>query len=187
MGHSVWGLSTEDRPADAGTLSTNWRWSPKQAAGNRRTMGVNGFATCRLWRQPVAFGGERAAHLSRPPDGREKRFCPLLGLRPKGGAARHPCIIVLNMTAPHTCRAGVSADKPAAVLCLMSGSQPLLYAHKRGEKALSLLGFSRQTKSQAISTPRFSLCDKLSGWPASGFRVLSQRDIYGTFCLGSIC
>ena len=102
MGHSVWGLSTEDRPADAGTLSTNWRWSPKQAAGNRRTMGVNGFATCRLWRQPVAFGGERAAHLSRPPDGREKRFCPLLGLRPKGGAARHPCSIVLNMAAPHT-------------------------------------------------------------------------------------
>ena len=91
-----------DRPADAGTLSTNWRWPPEQAAGNRRTAGVNGFATCRLWRQPVAFGGERAAHLSRPPDGREKRFCPLLGLRPKGGAARHPCSIVLNMAAPHT-------------------------------------------------------------------------------------
>ena len=116
----------------------------------------------------------------------KKRFCPLLGLRPKGGAARHPCIIVLNMTAPQACRAGVSADKPAAVLCLMPGSQPLLYAHKRGEKALSLLGFSRQTKSQAISTPRFSLCDKLSGWPASGFRVLSECVIYGTFCLGPI-
>ena len=28
--------------------------------------------------------------------------------------------------APHTCRAGMSADKPAAVLCLMPGSQPLL-------------------------------------------------------------
>lgn len=33
----------------------------------------------------------------------KKRFCPLLGLRPKGGAARHPCSIVLNMVAPHTC------------------------------------------------------------------------------------
>ena len=32
----------------------------------------------------------------------KKRFCPLLGLRPKGGAARHPCSIVLNMVAPHT-------------------------------------------------------------------------------------
>ena len=32
----------------------------------------------------------------------KKRFCPLLGLRPKGGAARHPCSIVLNMAAPHT-------------------------------------------------------------------------------------
>ena len=30
------------------------------------------------------------------------RFCPLLGLRPKGGAARHSCSIVLNMAAPHT-------------------------------------------------------------------------------------
>ena len=128
MGHSVWGLSTEDRPADAGTLSINWRRPTKQAAGNRRTAGVNGFATCRLWRQPVAFGGERAAHLSRPPDGREKRFCPLLGLRPKGGAARHPCSIVLNMAAPHTCRAGMSADKPAAPFCLMPGSHLLFQA-----------------------------------------------------------
>ena len=34
--------------------------------------------------------------------GEQKRFCPLLGLRPKGGAARHPCSIVLNMAAPHT-------------------------------------------------------------------------------------
>ena len=25
------------------------------------------------------------------------------------------------------------------------------------------------------------------GWPASCFSVLSQRDIYGTFCLGPIC
>ena len=32
----------------------------------------------------------------------KKRLCPLLGLRPKGGAARHPCSIVLNMAAPHT-------------------------------------------------------------------------------------
>ena len=34
--------------------------------------------------------------------GEQKRFCPLLGLRPKGGAARHPYSIVLNMAAPHT-------------------------------------------------------------------------------------
>ena len=54
------------------------------------------------------------------------------------------------------------------------------------QKLLFLHEGARQTKSQAISTPRFSLCDKLSGWPASGFRVLSQRDIYGTFCLGTI-
>ena len=28
---------------------------------------------------------------------------------------------------------------------------------------------------------------KSHGWPASGFSVLSPRDIYGTFCPGSIC
>ena len=96
-----WYTGKEDRRRTVGRPAA-WRWLSKQAAGNRRTAGVNGFATCRLWRQPVAPGEERAAHLSRPPDGREKRFCPLLGLRPKGGAARHPCSIVLNMAAPHT-------------------------------------------------------------------------------------
>ena len=62
-----------------------WRWPPEQAAGNRRTAGVNGFATCRLWRQPVAPGEERAAHLSRPPDGWDKgAFAPFWGLGQKG-------------------------------------------------------------------------------------------------------
>ena len=28
---------------------------------------------------------------------------------------------------------------------------------------------------------------KFPGWPAPGFRVLSPRDIYGTFCPGAIC
>ena len=68
----------------------------------------------------------------------KKRFCPLLGLRPKGGAARHPCSIVLNMAAPHTCRAGVSADKPAAVL-LPDARQPAPFvgAQKGRKSAIS--------------------------------------------------
>ena len=56
----------------------------------------------------------------------KKRFCPLLGLRPKGGAARHSCSIVLNMAAPQACRAGMSADRSAAPFCLMPGSHILL-------------------------------------------------------------
>ena len=59
--------------------------------------------------QHAAFGGNlslpvrsgRLIYRGRRMDGK-KRFCPLLGLRPKGGAARHPCSIVLNMAAPHT-------------------------------------------------------------------------------------
>ena len=117
----------------------------------------------------------------------KKRFCPLLGLRPKGGAARHPCIIVLNMTAPQACRAGVSADKPAAVLCLMPGSQPLLYAHKRGEKALLSCLYDRGKRNclSAISTPRFPFV-MVFGWPAFNFCILSERDNDGAFCLGTI-
>ena len=34
--------------------------------------------------------------------GLKKRFCRLLGLWPKGTAARHPCVIVRKVIAPHT-------------------------------------------------------------------------------------
>lgn len=37
----------------------------------------------------------------------------------------------------------------------------------------------------AISTPRFSFA-LTSGWPAFNFCILSKRDIYETFCLGTI-
>ena len=89
----------------------------------------------------------------------KKRFCPLLGLRPKGGAARHPCIIVLNMTAPQACRAGVSADKPAAVLCLMSG------------KEKSGFGSGTLSETQAgVWSARIS-----SGWRLVAGRRLKER------------
>ena len=87
----------------------------------------------------------RLIYQGRRMDGK-KRFCPLLGLRPKGGAARHPCSIVLDMTAPHTCRAGVSADKSAAAFawcqaatyfCRRTRSAPECLRHSRGKKFLA--------------------------------------------------
>ena len=92
MGHSVRILSTEDRPADAGMLSVNWQRPPK--AGGRKAQDCGRERACNLApkAQPVAPGEERVIHSSRPPDRGKKRFWCLLGLRPKGTAARHPCV-----------------------------------------------------------------------------------------------
>ena len=92
MGHSVRILSTEDRPADAGMLSVNWQRPPK--AGSRKAQDCGRERACSLApkAQPVAPGGERVIHSSRPPDRGKKRFWCLLGLWPKGTAARHPCV-----------------------------------------------------------------------------------------------
>ena len=102
MGHSVYALSGGDRPADAGMLSVNWQRPPK--AGGRKAQDCGRERACNLApkAQPVAPGGERVIHSPRPPDGGKKRFWCLLGLRPKGTAARHPCVFVRKVIAPHT-------------------------------------------------------------------------------------
>ena len=74
MGHSVRGLSAPARPADAGMLSVNWQRPPK--AGGRKAQDCGRERACNLApkAQPVAPGGERGIHSSRPPDGGEKAF-----------------------------------------------------------------------------------------------------------------
>ena len=100
----------------------------------------------------------------------------------------------------------------AAPSCLIPGSQPECLRHSRGKKSLAgqkagrHFAAGRETgifpaksavippmcprqakfASQQISTPRLKLSSKSPGWPASNFRVLSPRDIYGTFCPGPI-
>ncbi len=86
MGHSVRILSTEDRPADAGMLSVNWQRPPK--AGGRKAQDCGRERACNLApkAQPVAPGGERVIHSSRPPDGGEKAL-----LVPFGALAKRHC------------------------------------------------------------------------------------------------
>ena len=102
MGHSVWGLFTEQGRPTPGMLSVNWQRPPK--AGGRKAQDCGRERACNLApkAQPVAPGEERVIHSSRPPDRGKKRFWCLLGLRPKGTAARHPCVIVRKVIAPHT-------------------------------------------------------------------------------------
>ena len=86
MGHSVQALSAPARPADAGMLSVNWQRPPK--AGGRKAQDCGRERACNLApkAQPVAPGGERVIHLSRPPDGGEKAF-----LVPFGALAKRHC------------------------------------------------------------------------------------------------
>ena len=115
-----------------------------------------------------------------------------------------------GQTSPHVC-ADMSAGEPAASSCLIPGSQPECLRHSRRKKSLAgqkngrhfaagretgifpaKSAFfppmcSRQAKlPTAISTPRFGESKNPPGWPVSGFRVLSPRDIYGAFCSGPI-
>ena len=78
--------------------------------------------------------------------GEQKRFCPLLGLRPKGGAARHSCSIVLNMAAPQAwerfgCQTIDSILLPdtrqASPFCRRTRSAPECLRHSRGKKFLA--------------------------------------------------
>ena len=110
---------------------------------------------------------------------------------PKKGSGRtHPrtgCTIPFcGQTAPKICES-MSADESTASSRLIAGSQPLLYAHKRGEKALLFHLPSRGKRNCHGQFRRRGLGRaKIPGWPAPASRVLSPRDLYGTFCPGPI-
>ena len=107
--------------------------------------------------------------------GIKKRFWCLLGLWPKGTAARHPCVIVRKVIAPHT----RAKDGRHFAVRRKTGIFPAKSAFPAYVLAASEIA-RRQFRRRGFfmrSSP---------GWPASDFRVLSPRDIYGTFCLGSI-
>ena len=89
----------------------------------------------------------------------------------------------------------------AAPVCYRAKSYCAAYARKgrpafcgppqnrdfsRKKRFSSLCARGKRNCLSAISTPRFLFMRSSPGWPASDFRVLSPRDIYGTFCLGSI-
>ena len=147
--------------------------------------------------------------------GIKKHFCPLLGLWPKeGGRTRTRARDAQSCFAARPCRRFVddlAADESAASFCLMPGSQPECLRHSRGKKSLAGQKDGRHFAAgrengifpakSAFASPVCSRQAKLPvgnfdaaawgkqkspGWPASGFRVLSKRVIYGTFCLGSI-
>ena len=118
----------------------------------------------------------------------KKRFWCLLGLRPKGTAARHPCVIVRKVIAPHTC----------AKVCLpmnrqhpFARCQAATYFFKREKVGKKRFCLACVLAASEIACRQFrrrgSACAKSPGWPASDFRARSQRDIYGTFCPGPIC
>ena len=70
------------------------------------------------------------------------------------------CFWPCGQTSPQV-YAGLAADESAASSRLIAGSQPLLYAHKRGEKALLFHSVARGKRNcpSAISTPRLGLSD----------------------------
>ena len=85
MGHSVWDLFDLMR------------------AGLRRERARR---SCQRTTRPCALCLHEENRISTPPvrlaPGIKKRFWCLLGLWPKGTAARHPCVIVRKVIAPHT-------------------------------------------------------------------------------------
>ena len=104
----------------------------------------------------------------------------------------------------------MSADESTATFYRIPGSQPECLRHSRGKKSLAgqkdgrHFAAGRETgifpaktlfttcvlAASEIATGNFDAAaqpkQKSPGWPASDFRVLSQRDIYGTFCPGPI-
>ena len=109
-----------NRPAP-GMLSVNWQRPPK--AGGRKAQDCGRERACNLApkAQPVAPGEERVIHSPRPPDGGKKRFWCLLGLRPKGTAARRRKHFVLSSGVLRDAQNIPSRDSAATV--------PLLKQH----------------------------------------------------------
>ena len=118
-------------------LSVNWQRPPK--AGGRKAQDCGRERACNLApkAQPVAPGEERVIHSSRPPDRGKKRFWCLLGLRPKGTAARHPCVFVRKVIAPQPCAKVCLPMSRQHLFCRMPGSQPECLRHSRGKKSLA--------------------------------------------------
>ena len=95
----------------------------------------------------------------------KKRFCPLLGLRPKGGAARHPCSIVLNMAAPHTWERFGCQTIDSILLPDTRQSAPFVRAQEVLRNAFGIRG-GRNSLPAIKESRHFAACRETGIFPA---------------------